>query len=79
MMAVPVSLSPGLKLGRATKLFNWRKPPAGRSALPYDVSPIDGRFLVTESEGSEGSGPAYVSVVLNWLSQISPTRATSRN
>ena len=68
MLAVPVTLSPSLKVGRAIRLFSWRKPPPDRGALPYDVSPIDGRFIVTESESRDESGTGSVSVVLNWRS-----------
>ena len=47
-MAVPVTLSPGLELGRPVTLFRWRKPLAGRSGMPYDISPTDGRLLVAK-------------------------------
>jgi len=47
MMAASITLTPTLKVGEVTKLFDWQKPPAGRSARPYDISPIDGRFIVT--------------------------------
>jgi hypothetical protein len=72
MMAVPVSLSPNLSLGRATKLFQWQKPPAGRSGLPYDVSPIDGRFLMARPVADGGNAVTHLSVVLNALATVSP-------
>ena len=48
MMAASVTLSPGLSLGRVTKLFDWEKPPRGISGRAYDISPVDGRFLMTK-------------------------------
>jgi hypothetical protein len=72
MMAVPVSLSPNLSLGHATKLFQWQKPPAGRSGLPYDVSPIDGRFLMARPVADGGNAVTHLSVVLNALATVSP-------
>ena len=45
MMAASISLSPSLKLGPVTKLFRWRQPPPQVTGIPYDVSPLDGRFL----------------------------------
>jgi serine/threonine-protein kinase len=77
MMAASVTLSPGLRLGKVTKLFDWQKPPAGRSGMIYDISPLDGRFLVTRPIVQTPEGPINVSVVLNWLDelrQLVPTR-----
>ena len=79
MLAVPVALSPSLKLGPATKLFGWQKPPTGRSGLPYDVSPLDGRFIVTEREEGDRAGPTQVSVVLNWFSELTRRVADAKN
>ena len=70
MMAVPVMFSPRLTLGRAVRLFQWDKPPAGRSGMPYDVSPLDGRFLVTRPVGDTRSTPTDVSVVLNFFNEL---------
>jgi eukaryotic-like serine/threonine-protein kinase len=70
MMAASVTLSPSLKLGKVTKLFNWQKPPNGRSAMVYDVSKVDGRFLVTKPVAQTPDGPTYVSVVLNWTEEL---------
>jgi serine/threonine-protein kinase len=67
MMAVPVTLSPTLSLGRPAKLFQWVKPIPGRSGSPYDVSPKDGRFLVTKPLAENATAITQVSVVLNFL------------
>jgi serine/threonine-protein kinase len=69
MMAASVTLSPSLSLGRVTRLFEWEKPPRGGSGTPYDVSPIDGRFLL-EKVASEGPGAINISVVLNWTEEM---------
>jgi hypothetical protein len=57
MMSVPVTLAPTLELGRPTRLFDWLKPPAERSGRPYDVSPLDGRFLMTKPRTEERTIP----------------------
>ena len=69
MMAASVTLSPSLSLGRVTRLFEWEKPPPGASGTPYDVSPIDGRFLL-EKPATEGPGVINISVVLNWFEEL---------
>ena len=70
MMAVSVTLSPTFTLGRATKLFQREKPPAGVTGLPYDISPVDGRFLVTKPVAERATELSHVSVVLNFLEDL---------
>ena len=70
MMAASVTLEPELRLGTVTKLFDWQKPPATRSGRPFDVSPTDGRFLVTKTVTPNAGGPTQVSVVLNWTEEL---------
>jgi serine/threonine-protein kinase len=71
MMAASVSLSPTLRLGAVTKLFDWQKPGRGPSGMPYDVSPIDGRFLVLNAPARDASsGTIQVSVILNWFQEL---------
>ena len=77
MMAAEVKTSPELKLGRVTKLFAFQKPPPGVSGRPYDVSPIDGRFLVVRPVGDGASAAINISVVLNWFQELRD-RAPSR-
>ena len=77
MMAASLTLSPTLKVGEVTKLFDWQKPPAGRSARPYDISPIDGRFIVTEPIDAARQGPTQVSIILNWVSELSRSLAAN--
>ena len=49
MMAVPIELTPTLRVGRAMKLFDFELPQRGISGMPYDVSEVDGRFLIVKS------------------------------
>jgi len=70
MMAASVTLSPALRLGPVTKLFDWDKPPAARTGIPYDVSPLDGRFIFAKLTASEPGGPTNVSIVTNWFEQL---------
>jgi hypothetical protein len=72
MMAVPISLTPELKLGRPAKLFQWEEPPAGVSGLPYSISPTDGRLLVPRPVTRGVTEPTEVFVVLNVLDQLGP-------
>ena len=69
MMAVPVTLSPQLQVGRPEKLFDWQKPREGVSGRLYDVAP-DGRFLVTAAVESSLGSASPVSVILNWLPSV---------
>jgi hypothetical protein len=69
MMAASVTLSPSLSLARVTRLFGWETPPRGASGTPYDISPIDGRFLL-EKPATEGPGAINISVVLNWTEEL---------
>ena len=77
MMIASVILSPGLRLGRVTKLFDGEKPPSGISGRRYDISPVDGRFLMTQPAAQGPDGAINISVVLNWheeLKRLVPTR-----
>jgi len=67
MMAVSVSSSPTLKLGRPTKLFQSETPTGGVSGTPYSISPIDGRFLVARKVQQTTTEQTQLSVVLNGL------------
>jgi eukaryotic-like serine/threonine-protein kinase len=69
MMAVAVETSPTLRLGAAAKLFDWAPPPLYRSGRPYDISPIDGRFLMTKAL-LDAAPSVDVSVVLNWFTEL---------
>ena len=71
MMAASVKLSPSLStFGRVTKLFELEKPPPGRSSWRYDISPIDGRFLMIKPTTEGSNGAINISVVLNWFEEL---------
>jgi hypothetical protein len=70
MMSASVKLSPSLSLGRVTKLFDGAKPPRGTSGRRYDISPIDGRFLMIKPATEGSSGTINISVVLNWFEEL---------
>ena len=70
MMAVAVTLTPNLQLGRVTKLFAVQAPPAAVTGMVYDVSSRDGRFLMQKVVSSDAGGPNHVSVVFNWLEDL---------
>jgi serine/threonine-protein kinase len=69
MQAASITLSPSLQLGRVTPLFQWTAPPPNVGGQAYDISPIDGRFLMTRA-AAEAGGPVDVSVVLNWFEEL---------
>jgi serine/threonine-protein kinase len=72
MMSVPVTLTPELRLGRPVKLFSWGTAPlsTARSAMLYDVSPLDGRFLMVQRDTPAGDVTTVISVVQNWLDGV---------
>jgi hypothetical protein len=79
MMAASVKLSPSLTLGRVTKLFDSERPSrvATGTGRAYDISPLDGRFLMTKPAAKGSDGVIDISVVLNWteeLKRLIPTR-----
>jgi serine/threonine-protein kinase len=65
MMAVSITLAPQLTVGRSRKLFDFQKPPDGRTGMTYDISPVDGRFLTTTNVPTGGNS-TNVSVIFNW-------------
>ena len=70
MRAVSLKFSPDLIVGPATKLFDTRRPSPTVSGRPYDVSPIDGRFLVLKAATQPSDGRVTVSVVLHWFEEL---------
>ena len=70
MRAVTLQFSPGLSVGPATKLFDTRRPSLSVSGRPYDVSPVDGRFLVLKAATQPWDRRVTVSVVLNWFEEL---------
>jgi serine/threonine-protein kinase len=70
MMHVVIRTQPELQIGQITKLFAFQAPAPGISGQAFDVSPVDGRFLVLRKEQSAGNGPVQATVVLNWFEEL---------
>jgi hypothetical protein len=70
MMTASITFSPNPSVGSITKLFDWIKPAPRRSGTPYEVSPIDGRFLMVQPVTPTAGGATHVSVVLNWIDEL---------
>jgi hypothetical protein len=70
MMAAAIETVPSFRVGAVTKLFDWEPPPDGRSGAGYDVSPLDGRFLITKRSERISRNDAEIQVVLNWFTEL---------
>jgi eukaryotic-like serine/threonine-protein kinase len=70
MMAASITLSPALVLGPVTKLFDVPRPPRVITARPYDVSPRDGRFLVTRPAAIGPNRAVDITVIVNWVADL---------
>jgi eukaryotic-like serine/threonine-protein kinase len=66
LMAVDLETKPSFRAGQPRVLFEGNYH---RSENFYDVSPDGTRFLVIKPDPAE-SGPAHVSVVLNWFEDV---------
>jgi dipeptidyl aminopeptidase/acylaminoacyl peptidase len=77
MMVAPVATSGAFSVGRVQPLFRGEPPVPRVSGRSYDVSPIDGRFLLLKSQPNADRGPTHVSVILNWLEDLR-TRARAK-
>ena len=70
MTVVSVETSPELQIGNARKLFDMARPPRGISGRPYDLSRLDGRFIVAKPVAPLGEQPLNISIVLNWFTEL---------
>jgi hypothetical protein len=70
MMAVPIELTPTLRVGRAVKLFDFELPQRGISGRTYGVSEVDGRFLLVKFLNQTVTETIDASVVLNWFEEL---------
>jgi DNA-binding winged helix-turn-helix (wHTH) protein/dipeptidyl aminopeptidase/acylaminoacyl peptidase len=70
LLAVAVAFEPRFSLGNATRLFAVDEPLPQASGWPYDVSPQDGRFVMTELADQAAKTVTDVTVVLNWTSEL---------
>jgi serine/threonine-protein kinase len=69
MMIASVQLEPSLEVGRVTKLFDSGITPPPTSGNPYDISPLDGRFLVVTNV-VDPNETTTISVVVNWFEEL---------
>ncbi len=72
VMRAEIRLAPQLHIGTPSPLFKVVAPPTGISGRPYDVSPVDGRFLLTRAVAPSGPSAVgtQVSVVLGWFHEL---------
>jgi serine/threonine protein kinase/Tol biopolymer transport system component len=70
MMAASIELTPSLHIGRVTRLFGGQRPHQRASGRPYDISPIDGRFLIVKNVIENSDATIDISVVLNWTEEL---------
>ena len=76
MVSVALTLGNNFKIGPTTKLFDWRKPGSTRSGRLFDVSPRDGRFIMTKNVEQTTERTTDVSVILNWDLTLKPPTET---
>ena len=69
LVAAGVTLQPKLTLGPIQKVFDVEKVDEQRSPRSYDISPLDGRFLIPRRI-SRPAETAEVSVMLGWLDDL---------
>jgi serine/threonine-protein kinase len=69
MMMVPIQATPTFSAGTPTKLFDgpWY---AVATTRPYDVSRDGQRFLMIRDTDGANSGPATMTVVVNWFEEL---------
>jgi hypothetical protein len=67
LMAVDVSTSPQLQIGKPKPLFPTGIIQLGtRREFPYAVSPDGNRFLLIKEAPIDGADPGSIHVVINW-------------
>jgi serine/threonine-protein kinase len=72
VMSVEIQLKPEMRLGKVSKLFDMQAPPPGISGSQYDISPIDGRFVIPVQREvvDETTRVTQVAAVLNWFEEL---------
>jgi Protein tyrosine and serine/threonine kinase/WD40-like Beta Propeller Repeat len=71
MMAAQLDVPSSARVRRLTKLFDTFRPGPGVAGRPYDISPIDGRFLMSLLQINGDNTAARYTLVTNWGSSIS--------
>jgi serine/threonine-protein kinase len=70
MVVVIVGSGPEPRIGTPTKLFDVTAPPSNMTGRPYDVSPVDGRFVRVSAEPAPAVTTTDVPIVLSWLDRL---------
>jgi eukaryotic-like serine/threonine-protein kinase len=70
MMSASVTLQPTLTIGQVTPLFTTEKPSPGISGRPYDISPVDRRFIIGRPAPGIATDPVDIRVVVNWFDEL---------
>lgn len=70
MMVAPVTTSGAFAARAVQRLFRWTPPIQGVSGRTYDVSPVDGRFLLLKPQTGVVRGPTHATVILNWFEEL---------
>jgi len=70
LMAVPVSRTRGLELGRPVALFDVRPYFFGGAGRNYDVAPDGRRFVMVKNAADQQNRSAPITIVLNWIGEL---------
>jgi serine/threonine-protein kinase len=70
LMSALIEFAPTLRVGTPTKLVDLEQPTAWISPRPYDISPVDGRFLVTRDAPQTADQETDVAVILGWFAEL---------
>ena len=70
MMVAPVTTSGAFTARAVQRLFRWTPPLEGVSGRTFDVSPVDGRFLLLKPQTGPDRGPTHATVILNWFEEL---------
>jgi hypothetical protein len=71
MMAAQLAVPASARVRTLTTLFDTFRPAPGLSGRPFDVSPIDGRFLMSQAQINGDTTAMRYTLVTNWGSSIS--------
>ena len=70
MLAASVELMPDFAFGEVTEVFANRGYVGGGGGRSYDVSPVDGRFLMRKAVTDNSLVGDSIAVVLNWHQEL---------
>ena len=72
MMVAAVTLTPSFEVGDVTDVFPYSdyRFAGGQGGRMYDVSPVDGRFLMIKPVGPQITAGTSMTVILNWFAEL---------